>query len=61
MSHKLLEKIDHIEALLLEINSKIDNFLGFEELSEEGKREIELIEKEVELGNYVSFDEVFGN
>jgi len=61
MSHKLLEKIDHIEALLLEINSKIDNFLGFEELSEEGKREIELIEKEVELGNYVSFNEVFGN
>ena len=44
--------------LLLEINSKIDNFLGFEELSEEERKETELIKKEVESGEYLIFDEV---
>lgn len=27
-----MEKLDHIEEMLKEINSKIDNFLGFEEI-----------------------------
>ena len=61
MSQELLEKISHIEMLLLEINSKIGNFLGFEELSEEGRKEIELPEKEVESGEYLTFDDVFGD
>lgn len=61
MSQELLEKMNHIEMLLLEINAKIDNFLGFEELSEEERKEIELIEKEVESGEYFTFDEVFGD
>jgi len=61
MSQELLEKISHIEMLLLEINSKIDNFLGFEELSEEERKEIELTEKEVESGVYFTFGEVFGD
>ena len=60
MSQDLLEKIGHTEMLLLEINSKIDNFLGFEKLSEEERKEIELIEREVESGEYLTFDEVFG-
>ncbi len=58
MSQELLEKMNRIEMLLLEINSKIDNFLGFEELSEEQRKEVELIEKEVETGEYFTFDEV---
>lgn len=61
MSQELLEKMNHIEMLLLEINSKIDNFLGFEELNEEERKEIELIKKEMESGKYFTFDEVFGD
>jgi len=60
MSQELLEKMNRIEMLLIEIHSKIDNFLGFEELSEEEGKEIELIEKEVESGKYFTF-EVFGD
>ncbi len=37
MSEVLIEKIDRIEALLLELSAKIDNFLGFEEITEEEK------------------------
>lgn len=61
MSQELLEKINHIEMLLREIHSKIDNFPGFEELSEEERKELETIEKEVESGGYFTFDEVFGD
>ena len=51
--------MNHIEMLLQEINSKIDNFLGIEGLSEEERKEVELIEKEIESGEYFAFDEVF--
>ena len=60
MSQLLLEKINHIEMLLVEINSKLDNFMGFEELSEEEKRELDNLREEVKAGEYVTFDEVFG-
>jgi hypothetical protein len=61
MSQELLEKINHIEMLLIEINTKIDNFLGFEGLSEEERKEIEQIEKKVNSGEYFTFDDVFGD
>jgi hypothetical protein len=61
MSQELLEKINHIEMLLIEINAKIDNFLGFEGLSEEERKEIEQIEKKVNSGEYFTFDDVFGD
>jgi len=60
MSDTLIEKIERIEALLIELNSKIDNFLGFEELTEEERKEVEEIEKEIEKGEYETFDDVFG-
>ncbi len=60
MSDIMLKKMEHIENLLVEINSKIDNFLGFEELSPKEKKEIEIIKKEVEMGEYLEFDDVFG-
>ncbi len=47
--------------LLRGIHSKIDNFLGFEDLSDEERKEMDLIEKEVESGEYFTFDEVFGD
>lgn len=48
-----------MEKLLKEINSKIDNFLGFEELGVQEKEEVEEIRKEVRRGNYLKFEEVF--
>ncbi len=60
MSQVLLKKMDHIEELLLEIKAKMDNFMGFDELEEDERREVELLRREVERGDYVEFDEVFG-
>ena len=45
MSEVLIEKIDRIEALLLELSAKIDNFLGFEEITEEEKEEVEKLKE----------------
>ncbi|ATZ60657.1 MAG: hypothetical protein BME93_00420 [Methanosarcinales archaeon Met12] len=59
MTEAMMEKIDHIEKLLMEINAKIDNFLGFEELSEEELEEIERLREEVKSGEYVRFEEMF--
>ncbi|CAD7769135.1 hypothetical protein FHEFKHOI_00526 [Candidatus Methanoperedenaceae archaeon GB50] len=62
MSQALLKKMDHIEELLLEIKAKMDNFMGFDELGEDERREVELLrrDREVERGDYVEFDEIFG-
>ncbi|CAD6492689.1 MAG: hypothetical protein DIAAKJNI_00362 [Candidatus Argoarchaeum ethanivorans] len=60
MSQLLLKKMDHIEGMLLEIKAKMDNFLGFEELEEDERREVKLLRRDVEQGDYVEFDEVFG-
>lgn len=61
MSQEISERMDHIKMLLLEIRSKMDNFLGFEELNREERKEIDIIEKEIESGEYSTFDEVFGD
>jgi hypothetical protein len=44
-----------------EINAKIDNFLGFEELSEEEKKDIIKLRGEVSRGEYVSYKDVFSD
>ena len=59
MTEALIEKIDRIEALLVKVNAKIDNFLGFENLEPEEKKEIEMLRKEVASGVSAGFDEVF--
>ena len=59
MAQVLIEKINHIETLLMEINAKIDNFLGFEELDKEEKKEIKALRKEIDSEGYVSFENVF--
>ena len=43
----------------MEINAKIDNFLGFEELDKEEKKEIKALRKEIDSEGYVSFENVF--
>jgi len=54
----MMKKIDNIEKMLIEINSKIDNFLGVEELSEEEMEEVREIIKEIKKGDYVKYDEI---
>ena len=61
MSQALMEKMECIEALLLEVNAKIDNFLGFEEMEKAEYKEVDDLRKEVKSGNYSRFDEVFGD
>lgn len=59
MTDVLLEKINNIEKMLIEINTKIDNFLGYEELTEDEKRELAEIREEIKHGEYVKFEELF--
>jgi len=61
MSDELLEKIINIEKLLMEIDAKIDHFLGFEELSEEEKEEVRKLREEVRRGEHASYNEVFSD
>ena len=46
----ILEHLERIEKMLEILNSKIDNFLGFEDLSEEELKELDEIEAEMERG-----------
>ena len=59
MTDALLEKMNDIEQLLLEINAKIDNFLGFEELTLEEQEEIIQLRGTVKKGEFVTFNGVF--
>jgi len=59
MADTLLEKMNKIEQLLLEINAKIDNFLGFEDLTEKEQEEIAQLRDEIKKGEGVPFHEVF--
>jgi len=61
MAELAMQKLEHIEQLLIGIDTKIDNFLGFEELKESEIKEIREIRNEMQKGDYATFDEVFGN
>ncbi|ADC66630.1 conserved hypothetical protein [Ferroglobus placidus DSM 10642] len=50
MENIILEHLQKIEKQLEILNSKIENFLGFEELSDEELRELDEIETEMEKG-----------
>jgi len=55
----LEEKIERLENLLLEINSKIENFMGYEELTDEEEERVKRVVEEMKSGNYVRFEEIF--
>ena len=55
----LERRISNVERLLEEINAKIENFMGYEELSEEEEKEVEEILNEIKEGKYVRFEELF--
>jgi len=58
MSDVVLKRINDIEKILIEIDAKIDNFIGYEELTEKERRELRKIREGVKCGEYVSFDKV---
>jgi len=59
MSDVVLKRINDIEKILIEINAKIDNFIGYEELTEKERRELRKIREGVKRGKCVGFNEVF--
>jgi hypothetical protein len=54
-----MEKLDHIEEMLKEINSKIDNFLGFEEITDAEKEEFKKLREEIKNGHYETYENTF--
>ncbi|MCS7131102.1 MAG: hypothetical protein NZ872_06765 [Archaeoglobaceae archaeon] len=50
MQENIISHLQRIEKMLEILNSKIDNFLGFEELSKEEHEELDSIEAEMEKG-----------
>ncbi len=53
-----MEKLTNIEKMLVEINSKIDNFLGVEDLSEEEMEGVREIREEIKKGNCAEYDKI---
>lgn len=59
MTDVLMEKMNTIEQLLLQLNAKIDNFLGYEILSEEEQKEHDQVREEIKSGESVPMDQAF--
>ncbi|MCC7573795.1 MAG: hypothetical protein KO464_10545 [Candidatus Methanofastidiosum sp.] len=59
MTDILMERLDHIEEMLKEINSKIDNFLGFEEITDDEKEEFKKLREEIKNGQYEIYENTF--
>jgi len=56
MENVILEHLRRIERQLEILNSRIENFLGFEELSDEELRELDEVEAEMERGEKFSLE-----
>ena len=50
MPESVTVRLSRLESQMGELNAKVDNFLGFEELSEAEKREVEEIRAEMAAG-----------
>jgi C4-type Zn-finger protein len=59
MASTINNKLENIENFLERIESKLDNFLGFEELTSKEKEEFIKIKKEMDEGQAFSYDDVF--
>jgi len=59
MAELAMQKLKHIEQLLVSIDAKIDNFLGFEELKKSELKELKEIRTKIKKGEYATFEEVF--
>lgn len=59
MSEKLLlQKIDNLETLIIQLNDKIDNYFGMEDISTEEREEIQKLRNEVASGEYVTLNDL---
>jgi hypothetical protein len=58
MPDVVMEKLEHIERLLLQLKAKIDNFLGYEDLTSDEQEVVKKIRREVKSGEYVPLDKV---
>jgi hypothetical protein len=54
----VMEKLEHIEKLILQLNARIDNFLEYEVLTSDEKVDLKKIRREVKSGEYVPADKV---
>ena len=59
MVSSLDDRLHTIEEFLRRIESKMDNFLGFEMLEKEEREELLKIKEEMKSGNYHEYDDVF--
>lgn len=59
-SELILFKLTNIEKKIDELSDKIDHFLGTESLTPNEERKVNKILKEMEKGNYSTFEELFG-
>jgi len=55
IDREIITHLMQIEGQLTLINSKIDNFLGFEDLSVDEMKELDEIEDDMKKGNKISF------
>ncbi|WP_456395245.1 hypothetical protein [Thermococcus sp.] len=56
---EVIERLERIERLLVTLNAKIDNFLGYEDLTEKERDELKKMRDEVRRGEFVRFEELF--
>ena len=57
---EVIERLERIEKLLIALNSKVDNFLGYESLTKREHEELRQMREEVRRGDFVKFEELFG-
>ena len=57
---EVIERLERIEKLLIALNSKVDNFLGYENLTKREREELRGMREEVRKGDFVKFEELFG-
>ena len=57
---EVIERLERIEKLLIALNSKVDNFLGYESLTKREREELRQMREEVRRGDFVKFEELFG-
>ena len=55
----ILTHLMNIEDQLAKLNSKIDNFLGFDELSAKELTELDEIEENMEKGKKISLNDIY--
>ncbi|CAG0964567.1 hypothetical protein METP3_01054 [Methanosarcinales archaeon] len=54
----ILAHLLNIEDQLAKLNSKIDNFLGFDDLSAKELKELDVIEEDMEKGKKISLNDI---